>query len=354
MGAALVGVDGVGEGVHRLGVAGVPLHRHLDLVALTLAGEVDDAGVDRLLGPVDVLDVVHQSAGVVEGAAFDLVRGGLLGGLLLCGFRCLRGIADHLVDDLFRGHPLIGEGDGQALVEKGHLLQAARDGLEVVIGGLEDIRVRPESDRGARLLGLLALLDAAWHGALVSLEPFVPVAGDVGFQPGRQGVDHRDADAVQAAGDLVGTLLELAAGVQNGHHDVDGGDAGRLVHLDGDAAAIVADLDATVLEQAHIDLFGESRHRLVDGVIDDLPHQMVQAPLSGRADVHAGTFANGLETFEDGDLRGAVLRRWFLRLLGSHGRAGLLGVDFRAGYGPVPSLPAYTDRTDSGAAFLHT
>ncbi len=43
VGAALVGVDGVGEGVHRLGVAGVPLHRDLDLVAGALAVEVDDA-----------------------------------------------------------------------------------------------------------------------------------------------------------------------------------------------------------------------------------------------------------------------------------------------------------------------
>jgi len=31
--AALVGVDRVGEGVHRLGVAGVPLHCDLDLMA---------------------------------------------------------------------------------------------------------------------------------------------------------------------------------------------------------------------------------------------------------------------------------------------------------------------------------
>ena len=39
VGAALVGVDGVGEGVHRLRIAGVPLHRDLDLMAGALAGE---------------------------------------------------------------------------------------------------------------------------------------------------------------------------------------------------------------------------------------------------------------------------------------------------------------------------
>ncbi len=74
VGTALVRVDGVGEGVHRLRVAAVPLHRDLDLVAGTLAGEVDDAGVDRILGPVDVLDEIDQAARVVEGAVLDLVR----------------------------------------------------------------------------------------------------------------------------------------------------------------------------------------------------------------------------------------------------------------------------------------
>ena len=34
-------------------------------------------------------------------------------------------------------------------------------------------------------------------------------AMDLQFQPIRQGVDHRDADAVQAAGHLIGILVEL-------------------------------------------------------------------------------------------------------------------------------------------------
>ena len=39
------------------------------------------------------------------------------------------------------------------------------------------------------------------------------------LQPGRQRVDDRHADAVQAARDLVGVLVELAAGVQLGEDD---------------------------------------------------------------------------------------------------------------------------------------
>ena len=50
-------------------------------------------------------------------------------------------------------------------------------------------------------------------------------------EPLRQRVDDRDADAVQAAGDLVAAAVaELAAGVQDGQHDLDGRPALLLHH----------------------------------------------------------------------------------------------------------------------------
>ena len=48
-------------------------------------------------------------------------------------------------------------------------------------------------------------------------------------------------------------------------------------------------------------------HRLVDGVVDDLPHQMVQAGAAHAADVHAGPLANRLEPFEYSDVLGRIL-----------------------------------------------
>ena len=46
--------------------------------------------------------------------------------------------------------------------------------------------------------------------------------------------------------------------------------------------------------------------RLVDGVVHDLPHQVVQAALAGGADVHAGALADRLEALEDLDRAGVV------------------------------------------------
>jgi hypothetical protein len=56
---------------------------------------------------------------------------------------------------------------------------------------------------------------------IVLLEPYLAVALDLDAQLARQGVDDRDADAVQAAGDLVSLAAELAAGVKNRQNDFD-------------------------------------------------------------------------------------------------------------------------------------
>ena len=62
---------------------------------------------------------------------------------------------------------------------------------------------------------------------LVVLPPDLAVAVDLGLQPLRQGVDDRHADAVQAARDLVGVVVELAAGVRLGQDDLQRALVGR-------------------------------------------------------------------------------------------------------------------------------
>ena len=76
------------------------------------------------------------------------------------------------------------------------------------------------------------------------------------LQPLGERVHHRDADAVQAAGDLVGVLVELPAGVQLGHDDLGRRDAFALVDVGGDAAAVVGDGDRAVGVEDHLDARG--------------------------------------------------------------------------------------------------
>ena len=88
--------------------------------------------------------------------------------------------------------------------------------------------------------------------------------------------------------------------------------------VDRNAAAVVRNRDRrAVLVQRDGDVRGVAVHRLVDGVVEDLPDEMVQPGGADAADVHAGTLADGLEPFEDGDV--------FCGVGGCHYRCELCG-----------------------------
>jgi hypothetical protein len=65
-----------------------------------------------------------------------------------------------------------------------------------------------------------------------------------------------------------------------------------------------------------VDAGGLALERLVDGVVDDLVDEMVQATEAGGPDVHARTLANRLEAFEDGDVLSVVCSRALSAVLG--------------------------------------
>ena len=100
-----------------------------------------------------------------------------------------------------------------------------------------------------------------------------------------------------------------------------------LVDVDGDAAPVVDDANAAVGQDGDVDVGGIARKRLVDGVVDDLVDEVVQASWTCRADVHARPLANRFETLEYLDVIGAVCTRLLgLRRFRCHGLIGLLTV----------------------------
>ncbi len=129
---------------------------------------------------------------------------------------------------------------------------------------------------------------------------------DVHVQAGRERVDDRGADAVQAAGGDVRAAAELAAGVQLGEDHLDAGQPGLGLLVDRDAAAVVVDLDRAVGVQGDLDAVGRAGQRLVDAVVDDLPHAVHEAAGVGRADVHARALAHRLEALQDQQVPGVV------------------------------------------------
>src|SRR5439155_8120877 len=126
---------------------------------------------------------------------------------------------------------------------------------------------------------------------------------------GREGVHDGDADAVQAAGHLVSGPSELAAGVEDRVDDLERGLPGLLLDVGRDATAVVRDGDLIVRVDREVDAIARAVHCLIDRVVEDLAHEVMEAAQIGRADVHARPAANGLESLEDLDVGGAVRAR---------------------------------------------
>ena len=212
--------------------------------------------------------------------------------------------------------PLVLEADLEALVQEGVGLQALDDGLGPELDALarrtrcasgQNVIVEPRAAAGRRtdLLELADGLAAVLERHPVALAALV----DLGDELRGQGVDDGDADAVEAAGDLVAAPAELPAGVEHGHDDLEGALPLVLalgVGLEGDAAAVVDDPAAAVGQQGDVDAVALAGHGLVDGVVDDLPDEVVEAGEAGRADVHAGPASDGLEALQHVDVLGAV------------------------------------------------
>ena len=130
----------------------------------------------------------------------------------------------------------------------------------------------------------------------------LPVAAYLRYEPLRERVDDGDADAVQAARHLVAVAAELPAGVELREHD--GQRRHPLVSDDvhRDARAGVAHRHGIVRMDRHVDEVVAAGEGLVDGVVDHLVDEVMEASRTRRADVHAGSQAHRLEAFEDRDV----------------------------------------------------
>ena len=193
----------------------------------------------------------------------------------------------------------IGERDPHARIQESQFLQPAGEHVPGKLRLREDLRVGFERGLRASTAARAHLADGARRlAALVLLLPDVPLTGHLHLAPFRQEIHHRHAHAVEAAGGLVGPLLEFSTELQDRHDPFEGRDIavhllGKLrMAVDRDAAAVVLDRHAAVDIHRHGDVLGVACHALVDRVVDDLIDQVVQATGRVVADVHAEPLAH--------------------------------------------------------------
>ena len=213
----------------------------------------------------------------------------------------------------------VSQDDADARIEEGQFAQPVLERLEVELDHGEGRRGGQEGDLGAAaaVIGARRLSSArrcrsSASGASASplvkaISKILPLRRIFSLQPDRQRIDDGHADAMQAARDLVGILVELAAGMELGHHHFGRRNALGRVHVGGNAAAIVDDGAGAIGVEGDGHQVGMAGQRLVDGVVDDLIDHVVQArAVIGVADIHAGALAHGVEALQDLDGIGAV------------------------------------------------
>ena len=132
-------------------------------------------------------------------------------------------------------------------------------------------------------------------------------AVDLHVEAGGQRVDDGGANAVEAARGRVGAAAELTSRVELGVDDLNARQALAGHDIDGNASAIVCDGSGVIGVQAHVDRVAVTFQGFVDRVVDDLPEAVHEAPVVGRADVHAGALAHGLEPLKDREVPRVVV-----------------------------------------------
>ncbi len=218
MGAAVALRNVVGEAQHVLMIAVVPPQRRLDAEAVHLGIDHDGRGHHRLLVAVEIFDEFLDTA-----------------------------IVAHLLALLDRVTH-VGQHDIDAGIQEREFAQAMLERRKVIFDIGEGSGRGQERDLGAALaIGLANHLERRHRIAMGEFdEMLLAVAPDPQLQLARQRVDHGNADAVQAAGYLVGILVEFSARMQLGHDDLGRGNALALVNIDRNAAAVVAHGDGAV------------------------------------------------------------------------------------------------------------
>jgi len=211
-------------------------------------------------------------------------------------------------EELLAPISLILEEDAQASVQERQLAQSVDDRVEGKLRRLgEDLRIRLEGHPGTGGRGLAGHLQIAGDVApLVALTVDPALLVDLDLQPLGERIDDAHADAVQAPRNLVVGAVELASGVEDRHHDLDARTPLFGMYVDRDSTAVVEDAAAPVGSEGDLDAIAEAGEGLVDGVINHLVHQVVEAAGPGAPDVHAWAPADPFQPLEHLDLTGVV------------------------------------------------
>ena len=187
-------------------------------------------------------------------------------------------------------------------------------GRDVDVG--EHLQIGLPSDLGARvLLGVGLLFQSADVLALLKVKGIAEaVAADVDVHVFRAVLGGAEAEAVHAKGEFIALALVvvvLAARVHLTENQLPVVALFLFVVVDGDAAAVILDLDGAIRKTGHGDFSAVTFARFIDGIGEDLKDRVLAAVDAVGAEDDRGAFAHAVGAFERGDAVVAVFLLFF-------------------------------------------
>ena len=162
-------------------------------------------------------------------------------------------LIDEVAPEITREEPLvflaaefIGEGDAQAWAQHSLSLEHMTQLRNRELVGIEELAIGPETHRrtGVTLTDRAHDIELGTHGPVAKTDVvFLAAATHPALELFRERIDHRHADAVQAARESVATAVEFAARVQAREDQLDAADLFLRVDVDRHAATVVAHLE---------------------------------------------------------------------------------------------------------------
>ena len=222
-----------------------------------------------------------------------------------------------LPDAAFIAHGLLGavllsgvpNGDGQARIQKRLFPHPGVQRLVIINDSIKNLRIRLERHlRAGSVCGAynFHLLGDGPPGEFHLIDLTVLVHPY--RKPYGQGIHHRCAHAVEAAGDLIAAAAEFSAGVEDCIDHLQGRPAGLGLNVHGNAPAVVGDGDGLPRIDGDRNVLAIPGQGLVNGIVHDLIDQVVQTGDGGGADIHTWPFPDRFQPFQHLDLGSVIFR----------------------------------------------
>ncbi|EKD30473.1 MAG: hypothetical protein ACD_78C00047G0003 [uncultured bacterium (gcode 4)] len=206
-------------------------------------------------------------------------------------------------ESVFRSSKLIRESQGNPLREICLLSETSQNRIIVEYNGREHGSVRPESNDSSMDIGFLTgwRSRTVWNTALVRLRIHLFIFMNPNLHLVGKSIYHRCSYSMETSGYLVPALRssELSSGVKHRHNRLKSGFTRLWVDIYGNTATIIPDRYGSVRVHGNRDMFRMTRHRLIDGVINNLPNEVMKSLFVGLPDVHTGSFSYRLKTLKN-------------------------------------------------------